>query len=188
MNCLQPCNGSNSWQCPGSLEVSFFFLITLKLLLINFHQFLCLFLFVCLLCFVLLFIITVFFILKEFDVLVKNSKAPSTLNPVIFESAAFFPLSTRIRLQIDFARAHVSGTYPDSLQNPGLLRQNWRQSMRLKRAKFASYSFSSPEPVVYWSRGLETRGSGSSRYRMSENFRDPVTHVCRRYKYHCSCS
>ena len=30
--------------------------------------------------------------LKEFDVLVKNSKAPSTLNPVIFESAAFFPL------------------------------------------------------------------------------------------------
>ena len=91
MNCLQPCNGSNSWQCPGSLEVSFFFfLINLKLLLINFHQFLCLFLFVCLLCFVLLFIITIFFILKEFDVLVKNSKAPSTLNPVIFESTAFF--------------------------------------------------------------------------------------------------
>ena len=185
MNCLQPCNGSNSWQCPGSLEVSFFFfLITLKLLLINFHQFLCLFLFVCLLCFVLLFIITIFFILKEFDVLVKNSKAPSTLNPVIFESAAFF----RCLLVSVFKSTLPVHTYPDSLQNPGLLRQNWRQSMRLKRAKFASYSFSSPEPVVYWSRGLETRGSGSSRYRMSENFRDPVTHVCRRYKYHCSCS
>ena len=31
-------------------------------------------------------------------------------------------------------------------------------------------AFSSPEPVVSWSRGRETRGSGSSRYRMSENF------------------
>ena len=31
-------------------------------------------------------------------------------------------------------------------------------------------SFSSPEPVVSWSRGRETRGSGGSRYRMSENF------------------
>ena len=30
--------------------------------------------------------------------------------------------------------------------------------------------FSSPEPVVSWSRGWETRGSGSSRYRMPENF------------------
>ena len=74
------------------------------------------FVFVCLFtlfCFVIYYYYL--FILKEFDVLVKNFKAPSTLNPVIFESAAFFPLSTRIRLQIDFARAHVSGTYPDSL-------------------------------------------------------------------------
>ena len=38
-------------------------------------------------------------------------------------------------------------------------------------------SFSSPEPVVSWSRGRETRGSGSSRYRMSENFWHPVAHV-----------
>ena len=37
--------------------------------------------------------------------------------------------------------------------------------------------FSSPEPVVSCSRGLETRGSGSSRYRMSENFWHPVAHV-----------
>ena len=37
--------------------------------------------------------------------------------------------------------------------------------------------FSSPEPVVSWSRGRETRGSGSSRYRMSENFWHPVAHV-----------
>ena len=36
--------------------------------------------------------------------------------------------------------------------------------------------FSSPEPVVSWSRGRETRGSGSSRYRMSENFWHPVAH------------
>ena len=39
------------------------------------------------------------------------------------------------------------------------------------------YSFSSPEPVVSWSRGRETRGSGSSRYRMSENFWHPLAHV-----------
>ena len=38
-------------------------------------------------------------------------------------------------------------------------------------------AFSSPEPVVSWSRGRETRGSGSSRYRMSENFWHPVAHV-----------
>ena len=38
-------------------------------------------------------------------------------------------------------------------------------------------SFLSPEPVVSWSRGRETRGSGSSRYRMSENFWHPVAHV-----------
>ena len=38
-------------------------------------------------------------------------------------------------------------------------------------------SFSSPEPVVSWSRGRETRGSGSSRSRMSENFCHPVAHV-----------
>ena len=37
-----------------------------------------------------------------------------------------------------------------------------------------SCSFSSPEPVVSWSRGRETSGSGSSRYRMSEH---PVAHV-----------
>ena len=37
--------------------------------------------------------------------------------------------------------------------------------------------FSSPEPVVSWSRGRETRGSGRSRYRMSENFWHPVAHV-----------
>ena len=37
--------------------------------------------------------------------------------------------------------------------------------------------FSSPEPVVSWSRGRETRGSGSSRYRMSENFWHPVAHM-----------
>ena len=40
-----------------------------------------------------------------------------------------------------------------------------------------SAPFSSPEPFVSWSRGLETRVSGSSRYRMSENFWHPVTHV-----------
>ena len=38
-------------------------------------------------------------------------------------------------------------------------------------------TFSSPEPVVSWSRGRETRGSGRSRYRMSENFWHPVAHV-----------
>ena len=37
--------------------------------------------------------------------------------------------------------------------------------------------FLSPEPIVSWSRGRETRGSGSSRYRMSENFSHPVAHV-----------
>ena len=37
--------------------------------------------------------------------------------------------------------------------------------------------FSSPEPVVSWSRGRETRGSGSSRYRRSENFWHPVAHL-----------
>ena len=37
--------------------------------------------------------------------------------------------------------------------------------------------FSSPEPVVSWSRGRERRGSGSSRYRMLENFWHPVAHV-----------
>ena len=31
-------------------------------------------------------------------------------------------------------------------------------------------AFSYPKPVVSWSRGRETRGSGSSRYRMLENF------------------
>ena len=31
--------------------------------------------------------------------------------------------------------------------------------------------------VTGWSRGLETRGSGTSRYRMSENFGNPVTLV-----------
>ena len=41
--------------------------------------------------------------------------------------------------------------------------------------------FSSPEPVVSWSRGRETRGSGSSRYRMSENFWHPVAHVQKLY-------
>ena len=35
--------------------------------------------------------------------------------------------------------------------------------------------FSSPEPVFSWSRGLKTRGSGSSCYRMSENFWHPLT-------------
>ena len=35
----------------------------------------------------------------------------------------------------------------------------------------------SPEPVASWSRGVATRGSGSNRYRMSENFSHPVTHV-----------
>ena len=39
------------------------------------------------------------------------------------------------------------------------------------------WTFSSPERVVSWSRGRETRGSGSSRYRMSENFWHPVAHV-----------
>ena len=39
------------------------------------------------------------------------------------------------------------------------------------------HAFSSPEPVVSWSRGRETRGSGRSRYRMSENFGHPVAHV-----------
>ena len=39
------------------------------------------------------------------------------------------------------------------------------------------WTFSSPEPVVSWSRGRETRGSGSSRYRMSENFWHPVARV-----------
>ena len=40
-----------------------------------------------------------------------------------------------------------------------------------------SIPFSSPEPLVSWSRGRETRGSGRSRYRMSENFGHPVAHV-----------
>ena len=40
-----------------------------------------------------------------------------------------------------------------------------------------SSPFSSPEPVVSWSRGRETRGSGRSRYRMSENFWHPVAHL-----------
>ena len=39
------------------------------------------------------------------------------------------------------------------------------------------WTFSSPEPVFSWSRGRETRGSGSSRYRMSENFWHPVARV-----------
>ena len=39
------------------------------------------------------------------------------------------------------------------------------------------HPFLSPEPIVSWSCGLETRGSGSSRYRMLENFGHPVMHV-----------
>ena len=39
-----------------------------------------------------------------------------------------------------------------------------------KGRKARGDAFTSPEPVVSWSRGFETRGSGSSRYQMSENF------------------
>ena len=39
-----------------------------------------------------------------------------------------------------------------------------------KGRKARGDAFSSPEPVVSWSGGLETRASGSSRYWMSENF------------------
>ena len=46
-----------------------------------------------------------------------------------------------------------------------------------KGRKARGDAFSSPEPVVAWSRGFETRGSGSSRYQMSENFWHPITHV-----------
>ena len=47
----------------------------------------------------------------------------------------------------------------------------------LREARDEGRTFSSPEPVVPWSRGWETRGSGSSRYRMSENFWHPVAQV-----------
>ena len=47
--------------------------------------------------------------------------------------------------------------------------------------------FSSPEPVVSWSLGLETMGSGSSCYRMSK-ISDIRSRMYRGYKYHCSCS
>ena len=40
--------------------------------------------------------------------------------------------SRRIRIQIGFARPHVSDTYADSLYYPGLLCENWQQSMRRK--------------------------------------------------------
>ena len=40
--------------------------------------------------------------------------------------------SRRIRIQIGFARPHVSDTYPDSLCYPGPLCENWQQSIRRK--------------------------------------------------------
>ena len=43
----------------------------------------------------------------------------------------------------------------------------WIAPYELTLLTYAS-SFSSPEPVVSWSHGRKTRGSGSSRYRMSE--------------------
>ena len=43
--------------------------------------------------------------------------------------------SRRIRIQIGFAHPHVSDTYPDSLYYPGLLCENWQQSMRRKALK-----------------------------------------------------
>ena len=49
--------------------------------------------------------------------------------------------------------------------------------MELKWLKSVVKSFLSPEPVISWSRVKETRGSGSSRYWMSENFWHPVAHV-----------
>ena len=58
-------------------------------------------------------------------------------------------------------------------------RRKARFPLRMCRISFAAKhsSFSSPEPVVSWSLGREKRGSGSSRYRMSENFWHPVAHV-----------
>ena len=50
-----------------------------------------------------------------------------------------------------------------------------------------SRPFSSPEPVVSWSLGLETMGSGSSCYGMSK-ISDMRSRMYRGYKYHCSCS
>ena len=47
--------------------------------------------------------------------------------------------------------------------------------------------FSSPEPVVSWSRGLETIGSGSSCNRMYK-ISDIRWRMCRSYKYRWSCS
>ena len=38
-------------------------------------------------------------------------------------------------------------------------------------------AFSSPEPVVSWSSGLEMRGSGSSHHQIPVNCGHPVTHV-----------
>ena len=49
--------------------------------------------------------------------------------------------------------------------------------VELKWLKSVVKSFLSPEPVISWSRVKETRGSWSSRYRMSENFWHPVAHV-----------
>ena len=55
--------------------------------------------------------------------------------PDIFESATFsfriqkFPTSTRVRIQIEFARPHVSDRYLDSLEFSGLLQEYWQQSM-----------------------------------------------------------
>ena len=45
--------------------------------------------------------------------------------PDIFEFATF-----SFRIQIDFARLHISDKYPDSLWYTGLLWEYWQQSMR----------------------------------------------------------
>ena len=48
-------------------------------------------------------------------------------------------------------------------------RQDVSMLMRRQEKHSSKNTISSPEPVVSWSRGLETRGFGSSRYQMSEN-------------------
>ena len=46
---------------------------------------------------------------------------------LIFPTLGF---PTRIRIQIEFARPHVSDIYPDYFYYPGLLWEYWKLSMR----------------------------------------------------------
>ena len=57
-------------------------------------------------------------------------------SPQIFFPVSKISTSTRIHIQIEFALPHVSDTYPDSLQYPGLLWGYWQQSMRHKTLEF----------------------------------------------------